>query len=113
MIRIERHSLGPRVHVFGRRIHEYHVGLAILGMSGGRPLAAAAGLWLVVKDWPDLFPATRDKARWRVGLHRLPSIDARARDDLETTPTMAARPAAPAASGRRFRPSAAEGSLPP
>ena len=36
------------------------------------PVAALGGLWLVVKDWPDLFPATRDTASWRLGVHRLP-----------------------------------------
>jgi hypothetical protein len=81
LIRIERHSLGPRLHLFGRRVHEYQAGLAVLAVL---PLAfvdglallslptGLAGLWLVVKDWPDLFPATRDKASWRLGLHRLP-----------------------------------------
>ena len=84
VIRIERHELGPRVHVIGRRVHEYQVGLALLAASpvgtvdtsahGLVPAAVAAlsGLWLVVKDWPDLFPATRDKASWRLGVHRLP-----------------------------------------
>ena len=84
LIRIERHELGPRVHIVGRRVHEYQVGLALLAASpvgtletsarGLVPAAVAAlsGLWLVVKDWPDLFPATRDKASWRLGVHRLP-----------------------------------------
>jgi len=81
---IERHKLGPRVHLFGRRIHEYQAGFAVLGVSVlasfGSParlslwtiVAALAGAWLVVKDWPDLFPATRDTASWRLGIHRLP-----------------------------------------
>ena len=81
---IERHRLGPRLHLFGRRVHEYQCGLAILAFApatfgGASPelslptiLSALAGLWLVVKDWPDLFPATRDKASWRLGIHRLP-----------------------------------------
>ena len=36
------------------------------------PLAVllATGAWLVVKDWRDLHPATRDTAMWRPGLHR-------------------------------------------
>jgi hypothetical protein len=72
VIRIERHRLGPRVHLFGRRVHEYEVGLALIVASPRRGLAALAGLWLVIKDWPDLFPATRDKASWRFGIHRLP-----------------------------------------
>jgi hypothetical protein len=81
---IERHRLGPRVFVLGRRVHEYQVGLAALAacplvsVAGWAPflpwtaLGALAGLWLVVKDWPDLFPSTRDRASWRLGLHRLP-----------------------------------------
>jgi hypothetical protein len=84
VIRIERHKLGPRVHVFGRRVHEYQVGFALIvaspvalvessaHISVSAALAAFGGLWLVVKDWPDLFPATRDRASWRIGVHRLP-----------------------------------------
>ncbi len=84
VIRIERHKLGPRLHVFGRRVHEYQVGFALLAaspiafvegsghISVSAALAAFAGLWLVVKDWPDLFRATRDRASWRLGVHRLP-----------------------------------------
>ena len=86
MIRVERHKLGPRVHVFGRRVHEYQIGFALLvssplaslansgGISLSTALAAVAGLWLVVKDWPDLFRATRDQASWRLGVHRLPAV---------------------------------------
>jgi hypothetical protein len=88
VIGIERHSLGPRVHLLGRRVHEYHVGVAVLAvgpaacldgspqLSTGRVLAAIVGLLLIVKDWPDLFEATRDKASWRLGLHRLPPGEA-------------------------------------
>jgi hypothetical protein len=84
VIRVERHKLGPRVHVFGRRVHEYQVGFALLAaspvasvesqrhISVSAALAAFAGLWLVVKDWPDLFRSTRDRASWRLGVHRLP-----------------------------------------
>jgi hypothetical protein len=82
-VRLERHRLGPRLHLFGRRVHEYQAGLAMLALpplvagaswtptSPRQRLAALAGLWLVVKDWPDLFPATRDRASWRLGIHRL------------------------------------------
>ena len=81
---IERHELGPRLHLFGRRIHEFQAGFTILAVSPVACIArsayvspwtavtALAGFWLVVKDWPDLFPATRDKVSWRLGLHRLP-----------------------------------------
>ena len=78
--RVERHALGPRLFVLGRRLHECHLGLAAL-LAGGvlalaemsaAPLAVllATGAWLVVKDWRDLHPATRDTAMWRPGLHR-------------------------------------------
>jgi hypothetical protein len=81
---IERHELGPRVYLLGCRVHEYQAGLAVLGVS---PVAsvvesghislwtivsAVVGAWLVIKDWPDLFPATRDTASWRWGVHRPP-----------------------------------------
>jgi hypothetical protein len=72
VLRLERHALGPRVHVLGRRVHEYHVGLALLALAPRAALASAAGIFLIVKDWPDLFPATRDRASWRLGIHRLP-----------------------------------------
>ena len=88
---IERHQLGPRVYVCGRRIHEYHFGCAtfalapVAAVGGGAPrllwatvltaLIALTGLWLVIKDWPDLRPSTRDTASWRLGIHRLPRAD--------------------------------------
>ena len=78
ILRLERHRLGPRLHVLGVRIHEYHAGVAIAAGAplGGTPIFTAAialvGAFLVVKDWPDLFPATRDQASWRLGIHRLP-----------------------------------------
>ena len=95
IVRVERHTLGPRLFVFGRRLHECHVGIAAL-LAGGVlalaglsavPIAAllAAGAWLVVKDWRDLHPATRDTAMWRAGLHRpadLPATPANQRVPL-------------------------------
>ena len=82
MLRVERHPFGPRVYVLRRRIHEYHLGLAILlalvvgslfddvelGLT--TTLAAVAGLWFVAKDWRDLVPSKRDSATWQLGLHR-------------------------------------------
>lgn len=81
MLRIDRHRLGPRVYVLGARVHEWHLGVALLlGLAVGglfdrvddnfaTAAAIAAGLWLVAKDWRDLFPAQRDSAAWRLGLH--------------------------------------------
>ena len=81
MLRIDRHRLGPRVYVLGARVHEWHLGVALLlGLAVGglfdrvddnfaTAVAIAAGLWLVAKDWRDLFPAQRDSAAWRLGLH--------------------------------------------
>ena len=82
MIRLQRHRHGPRVFVLGRRVHEWQlgagiVGLVVAGHAAGAwqlslvPLvAAAAGGWLIVKDWRDLVPSKRDTSSWRVGLHR-------------------------------------------
>lgn len=47
MVRVERHELGPRVFLLGRRMHHGELGV-LLGF-------AAAGL--VVHDWPD-------RSRW-------------------------------------------------
>jgi lysyl-tRNA synthetase class 2 len=85
MLRLERHELGPRVYVLRRRIHEYHLGLAILVLlvagallgrvhvDEGSALAVLAAAWLIAKDWRDLIPSKRDTAAWRLGLHRRPA----------------------------------------
>ncbi|MGZ4309627.1 MAG: phosphatidylglycerol lysyltransferase domain-containing protein [Gaiellaceae bacterium] len=85
MLRIDRHRLGPRVYVLGTRVHEWHLGAALLL---GLALAAAfrdldpslatgaaifIGVWLVAKDWHDLVPSRRDTASWRLGLHLRPA----------------------------------------
>ena len=94
--RLERHALGPRVYLIGVRIHDWHLGLlgAALyviavafdlvraGSVPGLTLVGAAA-WLVLKDWRDLFPTSRDSAAWRLGIHRRP------------TPLRALRPAEP------------------
>jgi lysyl-tRNA synthetase class 2 len=85
VLRIERHRLGPRVYVLGTRIHEWHLGAALLFALIGAALAhrldddghvaAAAlfgGVWLVAKDWRDLLPSRRDTAAWTLGLHIRP-----------------------------------------
>ena len=81
MLRLDRHPLGPRVYVLGTRVHEWHLGAALLlaVLAGGvtdrlelslaTGVAALAGLWLVAKDWRDLSPSRRDTAEWRLGLH--------------------------------------------
>lgn len=81
MISLERHQLGPRVRVLGRRVHEWQLGVAVAGLACGLRATdvvdnAGAGLltllacWLVIKDWHDLFPSRRDTASWRPLLHK-------------------------------------------
>ena len=84
MLRLERHRLGPRVYLFGLRIHEFALGFAVLGalliggvadsweLSRATFAATMAGSWLVIKDWRDLFPATRNTASWSILPHRVP-----------------------------------------
>src|SRR2546430_13117533 len=81
MLRLERHPFGPRVYVLHRRIHEYHLGLAVLAalavgaffdvvdLGLATALAAVAGVWLVAKDWRDPLPSKRGPAPWQLGLH--------------------------------------------
>ena len=104
MLRLERHPFGPRVYVLRRRIHEYHLGLAVLaalavgsffdvvdlGLATG--LAAVVGVWLVAKDWRDLVPSKRDSASWQMGLHRraAPLRGLRRTDSLPTLAALAA-----------------------
>lgn len=84
LLRIERHRLGPRVYVLGARVHEWHLGVAILlglvsaallnhgGRGFGTLVLAASGVLLIAKDWRDLVPSKRDTAAWRLGLHAEP-----------------------------------------
>jgi lysyl-tRNA synthetase, class II len=85
VLRIERHRLGPRVYVLGARIHEWHLGSALLlglitaalahrvDRDGHVAVAALfGGAWLVAKDWRDLVPSQRDTAAWSLGLHARP-----------------------------------------
>jgi lysyl-tRNA synthetase, class II len=81
VLRIDRHRLGPRVYLLGARVHEWHIGVGLLlGIAIGglfdrvednvaTGAAVLAGVWLVAKDWRDLFSAHRDTAAWRLGLH--------------------------------------------
>ena len=82
MLRLQRHPHGPRVYALGLRIHEWHLGVAVLavvlvGRAAGLwqmtlvpMIAVAGGAWLVLKDWRDLVPSLRDTSAWRLGLHR-------------------------------------------
>src|SRR5437763_10869090 len=98
MVRLERHPSGPRVFILGRRIHDYHLGLALglaaafAGAFGHDRIAPGLGLvgaWLVIKDWRDLFPRLRDTASWRLGIHRVPA-PLRERRRFERLPGLAA-----------------------
>lgn len=81
MVRIERHELGPRLYVAGRRIHEWHAGLALVAAAVAIPVLRDSpagwtlgliGAWLFIKDWNDLFPSRRDSAAWSMSPHRRP-----------------------------------------
>src|ERR1051325_3767811 len=85
VFRVERHELGPRLYVLGRRVHECHAGIVIAAIATGSLLARwplpaplglatlAIGAWLVWKDWHDLLPSKRDTTAWRVGAHSAPT----------------------------------------
>jgi hypothetical protein len=84
VLRLERHRLGPRVYVCGLRIHEFVLGFGVLavllvggvselwGVTDRTEVAALVGMWLVGKDWRDLFPSKRDTAAWSLLPHRVP-----------------------------------------
>jgi lysyl-tRNA synthetase class 2 len=83
-VHVERHALGPRLYVFGRRVHECHAGtvlvlasLSLLAFEIAFPemilfVTLAIGGWLLVKDWQDFFPGRRDVSAWCAGIHRPP-----------------------------------------
>jgi lysyl-tRNA synthetase class 2 len=100
LVRVERHRLGLRLFVFGRRIHEWHLGLLLLGSAAllgsldriGFTVAVvlvSVGIWLIAKDWRDLTRSRRDTAAWRLGMHRRPS-PLRPWRQLDDVPTAAA-----------------------
>lgn len=101
MIALQRHPQGPRVFVVGHRVHEYMLGGAVLAVllagwlsglvhdSVGPLVVAGLGLWLVAKDWRDIFPSTRDTAGWRLGIHRRVAPLRQARHS-ESIPALAA-----------------------
>src|SRR5205085_10199917 len=81
MLRIERHQQGPRLYACGRRVHEWHCGVAVVAATAAMLALEAAtislwtlgafvlGAWLIAKDWRDIPARSRDTASWRVGLH--------------------------------------------
>ncbi len=85
VLRICKHRLGPRVYVMGARVHEWHLGAALLlalaaGVVADRideslpaGLLGVTGIWLIAKDWRDLSPSRRDTAAWRLGVHIRPA----------------------------------------
>lgn len=96
MIRVERHTLGPRCFVFGRRLHEWQSGIvALLGAMlvalADRPRAAVVlavvGAWLVAKDYNDLVPGRRNTTAWSLGIHRRP-LPLRPRSRASALPTL-------------------------
>ena len=100
VLRLVRDCLGLRVYVFGRRIHEWHLGCAVLAGDAAATIAgclgllpslvlALVGVWLIVKDSPDLTRTGRDAAAWRLGLHRRP-LRFRATRHLDDMPAVAA-----------------------
>jgi lysyl-tRNA synthetase class 2 len=85
VIRLERHEKGPRLFVAGRRLHECHAGVAILGLAvllhllhfgdeqvpaGVVAVIAILGAYMIIKDARDFVPRWRDTASWSVGIHR-------------------------------------------
>jgi hypothetical protein len=83
-MRLERHRLGPRVYFCGLRIHEFALGFGVFavllvgGFAGLWELThrteatALFGMWLIGKDWRDLFPTKRNTASWSLLPHRVP-----------------------------------------
>jgi lysyl-tRNA synthetase class 2 len=91
------------VYVFGQRVHEVALGLGLLALAG---IALALGIlrlsdealmlvgpavWLVVKDWRDLFPRWRNtQVHRRFGCHLHAEPRLRRRLDLPTVSAVAA-----------------------
>ena len=84
MLRLERHRLGPRVYFCGLRVHEFALGFGVLAvllvggvvelcdLTGRTELTSLFAVWLIGKDWRDLFPSKRDTASWSLLPHRVP-----------------------------------------
>jgi lysyl-tRNA synthetase class 2 len=81
VLKVQKHELGPRLYVAGRRVHEWQGGVALIAAAlavaplRGSPAGWTMGLlgaWLFIKDWHDLFPSKRDTAAWSIAPHRTP-----------------------------------------
>jgi lysyl-tRNA synthetase class 2 len=82
--RIERHRLGPRFFVLGKRVHECHAGAVLLAaclaavltdVPVPKPVLAlmlVPATWMLVKDWQDFIPSRRDTLAWSASMHRRP-----------------------------------------
>ncbi len=83
LIRVEQHEYGPRVYVLGQRVHEFALGMAVVGaiaaavaldvvrLSDNLLAIGLFGVWLVIKDWRDLIPRLRNTSiHSRLGMHR-------------------------------------------
>jgi lysyl-tRNA synthetase class 2 len=82
IVQLERNPRGPRLYVLGRRIHECHLGIAVLAVDSMGwaarlwPLSAWSGgvmavaCWMIAKDWRDIVPSRlRDTGTWHLGVH--------------------------------------------
>src|SRR4051794_41985003 len=84
MLRLDRHPLGPRVYVLGTRVHEWHLGAAVLlallvgaltdrlDLSLARGIAALARARLVAEDLRGVTPSPRDTTEGRARTPRAP-----------------------------------------
>lgn len=84
LFRVERHRLGPRFFVWGKRVHECHAGASLLAawlaviladLPVPKPVLAfvlVPAIWMLVKDWQDFLPSRRDKTAWSASIHRRP-----------------------------------------
>src|SRR4051812_50038782 len=82
MLRLDRHPLGPRVYVLGTRVHEWHLGAAVLlallvgALTDRLDLFLASGVagfaraLVVAEDLRGVTPAPRGTTEGRAGPSR-------------------------------------------